>query len=341
MKLRKKQKDSAEKKLAQEQYPKVKTFSKAYNFSPVPDQAPAVETGYNSPFLPDERPYPTTVVPKSSLGKISDSPDFNDPERIDLQDTILTDESFVERSPKHRPPEKTPVAKAASEESEELKETLDSDSSEESYETREPETSEIPEKSDTPEKSLSESEDDYSESEDDRFEPFFLPEPEAEFESDPFYNPEEDPESLAESKKDEGPALETEERPDPFFETVTDSEESFSWFGSDKDNEKDKDDKVSLKFKKKKYTVKLKKKTDLKKKLRSRPKGSLKWKSSDEKIAKVSRKGVLKPKKKGKITVRVKTEDGEKAKVRIRVKKAKKQNTLPWESFVTNKKGFF
>ena len=321
MKLKKKQKDNIEKKLVQNQYPKVKTFSKAYDHSPVSSQVPASGAGFKPSFAPYERPYPVNSIHGTVPEGFPDSSDPNDPERIDLQDTILTDESFVERSPRRRLQEKVPVMDAA-EEGEKPDETRES------------------EETDEPEGSYS-SGYSHSESKNDWFEPIPLPEPEAEFESDPFYSPEDDPEPLPDFRRNEEPASETDKNAVSFFETDADPGEPFSWFSSDKDDEEDQDEKTSLEFKKKKYTVKLKKKTNLKKKLRSKPKGSLKWKSSNEKIAKISRKGVLKPKKKGKITVRVKSKDGDKAKVRIRIKKAKKQNAMSWASFGTGKKGFF
>ena len=353
MKLIKKQKDNAEKKLVQEQYPKVKTFSRAYDYSPASGQASAVVAGRKSPFSLDERPYPVTAIPGSVPETTSDSQDLNDQERIDLQDTILTDESFVERPSKRRPQVKTPVMETVSAESKTAKETRESKLSESPEKTCEPEESEkadevlepvesvTSEELDKPEEFHTKLEDNYSESEDDLFEPFILPEPEVEFESDPFYNPEEEPELLPETNPEEESAPEADEKSGSFFEMDADTEEPSSWLSSGLDEEEVKNDKTSLEFKKKIYTVKLKKKTDLKKKLRLKPEGSLKWKSSDKKIAKVSRNGILKPKKKGKITVRVKTDDGEKAKVRIRIKKAKKLNTMSWESFGMGKKGFF
>ena len=100
MKLIRSQKKDAGKNQALEQYPKVKTFSKAYDYAPRKNETPAVPSG-NSPFFaPDERPYPTAAP--ASLPEIpSKTSDFNDPERIDLQDTLLTDESFVERPLKY------------------------------------------------------------------------------------------------------------------------------------------------------------------------------------------------------------------------------------------------
>ena len=97
-------------------------------------------------------------------------------------------------------------------------------------------------------------------------------------------------------------------------------------------------------FRKKKYSVRVGKTINLKKKLKSEPdkeKGSLKWKSSDKKVAEVNRKGIVTALKKGRITVRVKTKAGSRAKVRIRISPAKKPVDYPWESVGTGKKYSF
>ena len=97
MKLINSQKNNTSKKHEQEQYPRVKTFSRAYAFSPAQSESASDKSVSASPFCPDERPYPL-----ASSSFIPSAPELNtdDPERIDLQDTLLTDESFVERHPK-------------------------------------------------------------------------------------------------------------------------------------------------------------------------------------------------------------------------------------------------
>lgn len=96
----------------------------------------------------------------------------------------------------------------------------------------------------------------------------------------------------------------------------------------------------SVAFRKKKYSLAVGNTINLSKKLKSAPdgeSGSLKWKSSDKKVAEVSRKGIVNALKKGQITVRVKSGENGHAKVRIRVSAAKKKNTIPWESFKAKK----
>ena len=97
MKLINSQKNNAAKKQEQEQYPKVKTFSRAYAFSPSSPEPTETQNSQAPSFRLDERPYPL-VTPSYDAGNA-----LSEPERIDLQDTLLTDESFAERPPKHRP----------------------------------------------------------------------------------------------------------------------------------------------------------------------------------------------------------------------------------------------
>lgn len=97
MKLINSQKNNAAKKQEQEQYPKVKTFSRAYAFSPSSPEPTETQSSQAPSFRLDERPYPL-VTPSYDAGNA-----LSEPERIDLQDTLLTDESFAERPPKHRP----------------------------------------------------------------------------------------------------------------------------------------------------------------------------------------------------------------------------------------------
>ncbi len=163
----------------------------------------------------------------------------------------------------------------------------------------------------------------------------YVSDPEAEYETDSFFESEED--------TDLEPALfsgtDTISSPEPDKEPEEETFEPFSWFESDADADAEPEDSAGFSFTKKKYTAVIGKKKNLRKKLRSKPKGSLKWKSSDTKIAKVSKKGILKPKKKGKVTIRVKAKGGERAKVKIRVRSsAKKPKTMPWESVGTEKK---
>ena len=101
MKLFKSQKKNEENKQEQVLYPKVKTYSNAYGFShadaAVKAQEPAAPAGNTVPFRMDERPYSVKAVPLPETVPPLASDDYNDPERIDLQDTLLTDESFVAR----------------------------------------------------------------------------------------------------------------------------------------------------------------------------------------------------------------------------------------------------
>ena len=379
MKLFKTQKKNAEKNQTQELYPKVKTYSKAYDFAPQKKEASPVPSDDTPYFALDERPYPTVNLPK-----IPRKPsDFNDPERIDLQDTLLTDESFVERPLKPY----SAVSHASSadssakpDEPEEKAAIYESDNSNELEEFGESEESFFPDKEKVPETPASEEapvaedteEEDFWESgepekpemaeetvEDDSTESFFrfeavdgdnpdsaytsesgskmnLPDvsdPEAEYEADSFFESEED----TGLEPDPFSGTDTISIPEPDKEPEEETFEPFSWFDSDAGEEPE--DSAGFSFTKKKYTAVIGKKKNLRKKLRSKPKGSLKWKSSDTKIAKVSKKGILKPKKKGKVTIRVKAKGGECAKVKIRVRSsAKKPKTMPWESVGTEKK---
>ena len=98
MKLINSQKKKEEKKKEEALYPKVKTFSRTYEYSPSVKTESSEQSGYAPSFYPDERPYPVNPAVSASV-PVSAA----DPERIDLQDTILTDESFVERPAKYRP----------------------------------------------------------------------------------------------------------------------------------------------------------------------------------------------------------------------------------------------
>ena len=99
MKLIRSKKDDDSKNRTQELYPKVKTFSGAYGYTPAKNSSSGIRTGIVPTSVPDERPYPASVS--------SDIPgtrfEYEDPERIDLQDTLLTDESFQKRVPVRRP----------------------------------------------------------------------------------------------------------------------------------------------------------------------------------------------------------------------------------------------
>ena len=78
-----------------------------------------------------------------------------------------------------------------------------------------------------------------------------------------------------------------------------------------------------MRFEKKKYTVKAGKTLNLKKLLiisSSDTKVSLKWKSSDKRIAKVDKNGKLIARKKGTVTITVTASSGESVTVKIKVK---------------------
>ncbi len=359
MKLNKSKKKSAGGNQPQEHYPKVKTFSKAYDFSSEKKAAPAVPSGNMPPFTSDERPYP--IVHSAELPEIPNiTEDYSDPERIDLQDTLLTDESFVGGSLKssvavsadhlsdssavpekpeedsllfktEEPEEEWPEKKEEEiREEQEPAEYLAADEEVDFWKAEKPELFETPEEDDEctessffDPKSVNDAETPY------------VSDPEAEYETDSFFESEED--------TDLEPALfsgtDTISSPEPDKEPEEETFEPFSWFESDADADAEPEDSAGFSFTKKKYTAVIGKKKNLRKKLRSKPKGSLKWKSSDTKIAKVSKKGILKPKKKGKVTIRVKAKGGERAKVKIRVRSsAKKPKTMPWESVGTEKK---
>lgn len=314
------------KKRAQELYPKVKTFSSAYDYSPAKRNTADEQTGYSMPFRLDERPYAVTPVPASIPERAASSSDINNPERIDLQDTMLTDESFAGRPPRHHQPE--PEDKSAA-----------SGAFEDSGMDDEPETDDKPEASVL---------DVFSEQNSyDGYEPFYQADPETGYETEPLYTPapEEESQFFPETPADTGtdclPEIDPEayDENDPLYEpgAVAAGPHLFSDPAADLQPDKS-EGSDPLSFKKKKYAVAVGEKTNLKKKLKSRPKGSLKWKSSDKKIAGISKKGVLKPKKKGKVTVRVKTKNGRRAKVQIRIRPKSKSDSMPWESLLSGKK---
>ena len=314
MKLRRSEKNSTGKKQAHELYPKVKTFSRTYERSPIRD-FPAAPDETVSPFYPDERPFPVEVPSGDSAGFNSASEDFSDPERIDLQDTLLTDESFVERPAKRHPSADSVASLSVPEGSA---------------------GSLYAEDQDVPGISAEPAGQDRSA---DAFESYLDSDTDARMDSFPADDPETD-DVPASSLADE-PSADDVQDVFPGYdvfgdESVSDKEDEIGTFSWDRPESGETTGNVA--FKKKKYAVRLGKKTNLKKKLKSCPGGSLKWKSSDKKIATVSRKGVLHPKKKGKIIVRVKTGDGERAKVKIRIKSAKKKKAMPWENIAAPKK---
>lgn len=82
----------------------------------------------------------------------------------------------------------------------------------------------------------------------------------------------------------------------------------------------------SIKFPKKKVVIRLKTKPTFKVKFTptdTNPK-TVKYKSSNTKIATVNSKGKITPKKKGKVTITAKTPNGKTAKLKVTIKKAKK-----------------
>ncbi len=370
MKLTKSQKKNAGKNQAQELYPKVKTFSKAYDFAPKKEEPPVVSSGDMPFFALDERPYPTAVSPVSYPVIPNKSADFDDPERIDLQDTLLTDESFTGRPPKQSPAvsvdpeEDTPAGHVKPEEDPAFEESSgirDAEETEEDPAAKEEVNfwkaektgrHEVPEDSDIGK--ITGTFFGYEPEEDEESNSFYKPEPEdkpevpyeadpeAEYEADSFFEPDEDvtPGQDTGSKPVLFPDSAPEIRSGSPDKSKEETGKPFSWFDSDEDSLPEAS--AGLAFKKKEYTARIGKKKNLKKKLRSKPSGSLKWKSSDTKIAKINRKGILKPKKKGEVTVRVKTKGGERAKVKIRIisakEKKKKQKALPWESVGAEKK---
>lgn len=115
MKLIRSQKNKEVKKQTEELYPKVKTFSGAYDGPHSAQDLFSSQSGPIRTFRPDERPYPVTPIP-ADAPVVPLSVDSSDPERIDLQDTLLTDESFTERIPERRPsvPEKPAAGPATS-----------------------------------------------------------------------------------------------------------------------------------------------------------------------------------------------------------------------------------
>ena len=364
MKLIKSQKKDKGRNQAQELYPKVKTFSKAYDFAPKKEEKPVAPSGDTPFFALDERPYPTAASPANLPVIPNKSSDYNDPERIDLQDTLLTDESFGARAIKHpasvsdaltaevpdtqNDPEELSPADENSEirEPEEVKAEPAEEDSWNNEEPDQPESPEESEEEDIPEPffeyeaEADEADTDYAAEPEIGTETPYESEPEAEYEADSFFEPEEDADSDLETdtESDLFPESDPDDVSGVSGEPDEESYEPFSWFDSDADLLPDGD--TGIAFKKKKYTAVIGKKNNLRKKLRSKPEGTLKWKSSDPKVAKVSRKGILKPKKKGKVVVRVKAKGGERAKVKIRITSAKKakKKTLPWENIGTEKK---
>ena len=102
MRQKKAEKSNASKKQLLELYPKVKAFPKPFNSSSAEKDAPAAQSGETPFFFPEERPYPVSFpdATVSAFEPVTDA--FTDPERIDLQDTMLTDESFADYSqPQH------------------------------------------------------------------------------------------------------------------------------------------------------------------------------------------------------------------------------------------------
>ena len=90
MNLIRRQKNGEAKKKSQEQSQKVKTFSRAYDFAPAKAYRP------DRPVVPMPLERETSVPPVphgSSEWRSSGIPDS-----IELQDTLLTDASFVERT---------------------------------------------------------------------------------------------------------------------------------------------------------------------------------------------------------------------------------------------------
>lgn len=337
MKLIRSKKNSAGKKQAQELYPKVKTFSGTYERSSVGKEMSA-SLNESRPY-PDERPYPVAAPAADVSGLVSDPETFTDPERIDLQDTLLTDESFVERPSKHHPSAE-PVAHASV--SEGAADFIPSEAPEfagDSVGTEDPEISGSSFEDAAYEESFPGCQENtgYETNETDSF-----------FETDPDTDTDENFFSGYDADEDNG----TETFPEDYLSSADGSDmipgydvsdESASGIGDEDavdswDNAEPDESTGSIMFKKKKYSVKIGEKTNLKKKLKFCPDSSLKWKSSNKKIAKISRKGILHPRKKGKITVRVKSGDGERAKVKIRIKSAKKPKSMPWENIGTSKK---
>lgn len=103
MRQKKAEKSNASKRQLLELYPKVKAFPKPFNSSPAGKDAPAAQSGNLPSFFQEERPYPVGF-PDAAVSAVKPAPDaFIDPERIDLQDTMLTDESFADYSQQHHP----------------------------------------------------------------------------------------------------------------------------------------------------------------------------------------------------------------------------------------------
>ena len=217
MKLINSQKNNAAKKQEQEQFPKVKTFPRAYAFSPSQTESASDKTASAAPFRLDERPYPLV-----SSSFVPDAPAYkaDDPERIDLQDTLLTDESFVERNPKSHP--------ADNKKTEEPEEHIESPHYFQPEQIFEPDETDEPDEIDEPD-----------EAEEPRA--FDLPtyaEPEAEDEDDSFFVPESDTEYGVDQLFSSEP--ETGFDPDSFYDPDSDSEaETDPFFTEKRESEND------------------------------------------------------------------------------------------------------
>ncbi len=214
MKLINSQKNNTSKKHEQEQYPKVKTFSRAYAFSPAQSESASDKSVSASPFRPDERPYPL-----ASPSFIPSAPELNtdESERIDLQDTLLTDESFVERHPKsHSAADDVSAAESA--------DKMEAEESEDYIEAPHyyppvvkdvgtDETDEPDEDGEDDEPAFTLPESDFgNEGEDDSF---YEPEPDAECETEPLFSPES--ENVSVSEPFFIPESDPESDSDPFF----------------------------------------------------------------------------------------------------------------------------
>ena len=222
MKLINSQKNNAAKKQEQGQYPKVKTFSRAYAFSPAQTEPTPDKNVSATPFRPDERPYPLV-----SPSYAPDVPAYkaDGPERIDLQDTLLTDESFVERPRKSRPVEQE-KAKEPEEHIEaphyfQPEQYVEPDEAEEPVEVDEPGEAEDQSAFDLPSYAELEAED-----EDDSF---FVPESETEYETDRFFSSE--PETGFDPDSFYDPDSDSDSETDPFFTEKSEPEDDAGFAG--------------------------------------------------------------------------------------------------------------